>query len=111
MSGLPYKAVKRILSEYVNGDVCKEGCLQSKEFCENILYWIAKASIQELDKCNTLRRIHHLPELKRIPSSIYIKVLNSAYNQISDFIDGNVGYCQKKQTTTLSKADEKWYYA
>ena len=111
MADLPYKTVKRILSEYVNGDVSKDGCLKVKEFCENILYWIAKESLRELDNINTLRRIHNVPELKRISSSIYLKILNSINNQLSDLLDGNVGNASANVTTTLSEADETWYYA
>jgi len=108
---LPLRRVKRILESNVNGVVCNDSCRYVRDFCEDILKRIAIASYEELREENKLREFHNQYTLRRIPLSIFKKVLEDLYKQIFGLKDGDVGNAPESVTTTLSEADERWYYA
>jgi hypothetical protein len=111
MTELPYRTVKRILKENVNGEVTHQSVVCVKSFLDNLCKDIAKASLKEFEKYNELRRFHNLPKVKRIPSSIYKNVLSVLYKEISDVINDDVGNAQEVNTTLSTDANEWWYYA
>ena len=102
-SEIPYKRVRRILKENIEGDVSQDGIIYVKEFIECVIVEIAKASIRELEKYNHLRQIQRMPQLKRIPAFIFKKVSTQTYKQMSDFNDEEGG--QYNRDTSFSKAD------
>ena len=99
---IPYKTVRRILKDNVNGEVTHESIVFTQYFLECLCIYVARASLIEFDNYNSEREYQGLPKVKRIPSSIYKKILVELLKQIKDGKDGDVGYCQE-QTTTLSK--------
>ena len=99
---LPYKTVKKILKEYVKGEVTHESVIYVKDLLEDISKLIATRSIKEFEEYNHLREIQKLPKLKRIPSSIYLRLCEGLYKCVVDFKLGAKGQ-HNRETFVSSK--------
>jgi len=109
---ISHRAITNILKNKIQGEVSHDGITYVIEFLESICEYIADESIKELDNENKLRRFHSQYKLKRIPSSVYKRILAELYKKIFRLKDGDVGNAPKRVTTTLSiEADERWYHA
>lgn len=109
---LSNRAIERILRRKIKGDVSRDGILFVKEFLQFICEFVADEGNKRLEEINQLRKLHGQYQLKRIPSSIYKKILEDLFKELSNIEHGNVGNAPESVSTTLSEADEnRWYYA
>ena len=101
---IPYHTVRRILKQYIDNDVSKNYVLYVKSFLEDTIRRIAIVSLDELDEINQIRDIQRIPKLRRIDSSIFIKLVENLFNDESVFNRGEAG--QTNRDTVLSEAIE-----
>ncbi len=100
---IPYKTVRRILKNYIEGEVPHTGVKSVQHLLDEICINVATASNIEYQNHNQLRQIHSLPKHKRIPESILISLCNELYKQLKCFNDGEIA--QHSRDTILSKAN------
>ena len=93
-----------IVKQYIDNDVSCDYVLCIKLFVEEILRRITVASIDTLDEINRIREIQRLPKLRRIDSTIFIKLVENLFNDDSVFNCGETG--QSNKDTVLSEAVE-----
>jgi hypothetical protein len=108
---VPYKLVRRVFKEYVKGEVSSKAIINAKEFIDNVLIELAKASNEELQSENRLRQIQGLPKYKRLTEPILIKVLNRVFKSN---IGSNSGETGQHNSDTVLHTDAKQignYYA
>jgi hypothetical protein len=103
MEKIPYKTVRRIFKNNVNGEVSRETCLYVQSFLSDLCKKLAVACNRELQEINKYRRIQKLPELKRIHLSIFEIVVGRLFKSEVDFNDEETG--QHNIDTVFSKAD------
>ncbi len=101
---IPYHTVRRILKQYIENDVSKNYVIYVKSFLEDTIRRIAISSTDELDEINHLRDIQRIPKLRRIDSSIFIKLVENLFNDDPVFNRGETG--RQNKDTVLSEAVE-----
>jgi len=101
---IPYHTVRRILKQYIVNDVSKNYVICVKSFLEDSIRRIAMVSMDELDEINHIRDIQRVPKLRRIDSSIFIKLVDNLFNDDPVFNHGETGQCN--EDTVLSEAVE-----
>jgi len=101
---IPYHTVRRILKQYLDNDVSKNYVICIKSFLEETIRRIAIGSMEELEEINHIRDIQRVPKLRRIDSSIFIKLVENLFNDGSVLNHGEIG--QTNRDTILSEAVE-----
>ena len=81
--GVPYHTVRGILKEHISNEVSKEYVNNVKCILDELIEVIAIASLEELDKSNSLRSLHNQRLIKRVDDTHqnianYIKLYNNA---------------------------------
>jgi hypothetical protein len=97
---IPYKRMRRILKNNVNGDVSKDTVEYLQTVLENQLENICRNVVVEHEEENRLRVFHGLPERKRIDVTLYKKVVEIPYKSTTDLI--GVGEVANSVNTTFS---------
>ena len=96
---IPFKLIRRKLKNHFDGEISEKSIRYVRELIDYILSEIAELSLIELQEHNRLRRIQHLPELKRISFSIMKKITIKVFKSSSVFIEGKVGDTPNRNTT------------
>ncbi|MCX6665963.1 MAG: hypothetical protein NT038_07920 [Euryarchaeota archaeon] len=104
-NALTYKRLKRVLKDYVGGEVSSESVEYIQEFIDNLLKSICQEAIKERDIENKQRKDYYLRPLKRFDKSLFINCSVKYLNTQSDLTIGEDG--QHNSETSLSKANER----
>ena len=104
MGKIPLNTVKNIISEYWDGDISQECVNDVSEIISNFIDMLIRDGVKEFRDYNGRRRLQGLPELKRLQSSVFIKLSDELFNQPPDFKLGEVGQ-HNIDTTFSTEAD------
>jgi histone H3/H4 len=103
---IPTKRMKRFLKQQTKGIISQRAVVLIQDYCQQTIEELCEKSIIEHQEQNRLRRIHGLPELKKIGLSEFLSLLHSFNKPKFDcLLEGEVG--NHNGNTTLSKADKK----
>ena len=101
---IPYRRMKRVLKQYIKGEVTHDSIICVRDALLGICKSIATDVIREFEEHNRLRQFHGLPKLKRIPTNLYIKVLQEHLSSPTRFNISELG--QDNIDTSLQDANE-----
>jgi len=73
---IPYRRMKRVLKQYIQGEITHESILCVRDALSDACRVIATEVLLEFEEYNKLRAYHGIPKLKRIPTNLYLKVLS-----------------------------------
>jgi hypothetical protein len=104
---LPMTVIRRIMKEYVKGEVSNKATEYLTDFLEFICVEVAKASNEYLDNLNKSRTYHGLPSRKRLDAEMVENVLSKYFNHLHgleifpvDVNSGELGYAFEVSTNS-----------
>jgi hypothetical protein len=103
---IQYKRIRRFLRNEVEGMVSQEAIEFCQIYLENMLKELCKRLVSEHQEQNELRKLHGLPEHKRIGVSEFLSLCEKKDKETFDLLVGGI-VGQHNRDTSMSQKQEK----